>query len=96
MWDHGCAGKDAGLGDVGPLQMAAISSPGHTATSSETARGTRESPRSSRAATLAPHPQGASNHRTDTKTMEPDPFMAPIVRMVFETYAREDISLSRL
>ena len=42
-----------------------------------------------------PAPTGYVN-RTDTKTIEPDPIMAPIIRTVFETYAREDVSLSAL
>ena len=44
-----------------------------------------------------PAPTGYVN-RTDgrRKTIEPDPAMAPIVRMVFEIYAAEDISLSAL
>lgn len=42
-----------------------------------------------------PAPTGYINDR-ENKTLLPDPVMAPIVRLVFETYAREDISLSRL
>ena len=42
-----------------------------------------------------PAPTGYVN-RTDTKTIEPDPDMAPIVRTVFEIYAREDIALLAL
>jgi site-specific DNA recombinase len=42
-----------------------------------------------------PAPTGYVN-RTDTKTIEPDPVMAPIIRTVFETYAREDVALSAL
>ena len=42
-----------------------------------------------------PAPTGYINNR-EAKTLEPDPIMAPIVRLVFETYAHEDIPLSRL
>ena len=33
---------------------------------------------------------------TQTKTLVPDPQMAPIVKLIFEAYAREDISLAQL
>lgn len=42
-----------------------------------------------------PAPTGYINDR-ESKTLLPDPTMAPIVRLVFETYAREDIALSQL
>lgn len=40
-------------------------------------------------------PIGYINDR-DNKTIEPDPLMGPLVKHLFETYAREDISLSQL
>jgi len=42
-----------------------------------------------------PAPTGYRNDR-ESKTLVQDPYMAPIVAMVFETYAREDISLAQL
>jgi hypothetical protein len=42
-----------------------------------------------------PAPTGYINDR-DAKVLRSDPDMAPIVKLVFETYLREDISLSRL
>ena len=42
-----------------------------------------------------PAPTGYIND-TESKTLVPDPKMAPIVRLVFETYVREDIALSQL
>ncbi len=42
-----------------------------------------------------PAPTGYVNDR-DTKSIEQDPTMAHIVQAVFETYAREDVSLSQL
>jgi len=42
-----------------------------------------------------PAPTGYINDREE-KVLRPDPEMAPIVQLVFETYAREDIALSQL
>ena len=42
-----------------------------------------------------PAPTGYINDR-EAKVLRPDPIMASIVKLVFETYVREDISLSRL
>lgn len=42
-----------------------------------------------------PAPTGYLND-TQTKTLIPDPQMAPIVKLIFEAYAREDISLVQL
>lgn len=42
-----------------------------------------------------PAPTGYINDREE-KVLRPDPEMAPIVRLVFETYVREDIALSQL
>ena len=42
-----------------------------------------------------PAPTGYAND-AESKTLVPDPEMGPVVQVVFETYAREDIALSRL